>query len=49
MPRKVITRGEIIILVILGFALLTFGLQKCGVKVVNTSEDSELLDRPHAD
>jgi hypothetical protein len=47
MARKVISKGEIIILIILGFAILTFALQKCGAKVINTSEDSEIIQRPH--
>lgn len=49
MARKVISKGEIIILVILGFAILTFALQKCGVDVIKTSEESEMIDRPHQD
>lgn len=49
MARKVISKGEIIILVILGFAILTFALQKCGVDVMKTSEDSEIIQRPHQD
>lgn len=49
MAQKVISKGEIIILVILGFAILTFALQKCGVNVMKTSEDSEIIQRPHQD
>ncbi len=49
MARKVISRGEIIIVAILGFAILTFALQKCGVDVIKTSEESEMIDRPHQD
>lgn len=47
MARKVISKGEIIIIAILGFAILTFALQKCGVDVMKTSEDSEIIQRPH--
>lgn len=47
MAQKVISKGEIIILVILGLAILTFTLQKCGVDVIKTSEDAEMIDRPH--
>lgn len=47
MARKVISKGEIIIVAILGFAILTFALQKCGVNVIKTSEESEMIDRPH--
>lgn len=47
MAQKVISKGEIIILLILGFAILTFALQKCGVNVMKTKENSEIIDRPH--
>lgn len=45
--KKVITRGEIFILALIVFALLTFGLQKCGVGVVKTTDDTELIQKPH--
>lgn len=47
MARKVISRGEIIIIAILTFAILTFALQKCGVNVIKTTEESEMIERPH--
>lgn len=47
MARKVISRGEWIILIIIAIVLLTFGLNKCGVGVIKTTEDSEMIDRPH--
>jgi hypothetical protein len=47
MARKVISRSEIIIMVIIGLVLLTLGLDKCGVDVIKKSEDSEIIERPH--
>jgi len=47
MPRKVISRFEWFVLIVIGVILLSIALQKCGVKVVNTKEDSQIIDRPH--
>lgn len=45
--RRVLKRGEWILLLIALFILLTFALQKMGVPIVSTSEDSELIQKPH--
>ena len=47
MSRKVLSRGEIIILAIVGLILLAFAMQKCGIDVAATSEESEIIDKPH--
>lgn len=45
--KKVVSRAEIIILAVIGFVLLSFGLQKCGLNVVKTTDDTELIHKPH--
>jgi hypothetical protein len=47
MPRKVISRFEWFVLIVISLLLLSFALQKCGVNVLNVKEDSEIIDRPH--
>jgi hypothetical protein len=47
MAQKVVTKGEIFILVIIAIIILSFTLQKCGVNVMSTSEDAEMIDKPH--
>jgi len=47
MAQKVVTKGEIFILVIIIVILLSFTLQKCGVDIMSKSEDVEMIDRPH--
>ncbi|MCB0639499.1 MAG: hypothetical protein KDC54_22890 [Lewinella sp.] len=47
MARKVLSRFEIIIIIIIALVLLTLGLDKCGIDVIKKSEDSEMIDRPH--
>lgn len=49
MARKVISRVELIIIVIVALVLLTLGLDKCGVDVIKKSEDQEMIQRPHDD
>lgn len=41
--RKVLRRWEIIVLVIIAFILLTALLRNFGVKVINTTEDTEMI------
>lgn len=41
--RKVLKRWEIIVLVIIGFILLTAILRNFGIKVINTTEDTEMI------
>jgi hypothetical protein len=41
--RKVLNRWEIIMLVIVGLILLTALLNRLGIKVVNTSEETEMI------
>ncbi len=47
MARKVLSRGEIIIIAIIGIIFLSFAMQKCGVDVMGTSEESEIIQKPH--
>ena len=47
MAKKVINRTEIILLLLVGFVLLSFGLQKCGLPIMNTTDDTELIQKPH--
>lgn len=47
MAQKVVTKGEIFILVIIAIIIISFTLQKCGVDVMSTSEESEMIERPH--
>lgn len=47
MARKVLSRGEIIIMVVIAIILLSFAMQKCGVDVMDTTEESEMIERPH--
>lgn len=49
MAEKVISRGEMVILAIVILAILSFALQKCGINVVNTTEESEIIHKPHGD
>lgn len=49
MAEKVISRFEMVILAIVVLAILSFALQKCGVDVVSTSEESEIIQKPHRD
>lgn len=35
------------LLIVLGFILLSFVLQMGGIKVMNTSEEDTLIQRPH--
>ena len=49
MARKILSRGELIIIAIISVILLSFALQKCGVDVMGTSEESEIIQRPHQD
>jgi hypothetical protein len=39
--------GQLILLLLGVFILFSVALQKCGFKVVNSSEDSEIIDKPH--
>ncbi|MBK8703056.1 MAG: hypothetical protein IPN33_05220 [Saprospiraceae bacterium] len=39
--------GQLILLLLGVFILFSIALQKCGFKVVNNSEDSEIIDKPH--
>jgi hypothetical protein len=39
--------GPLILLAIIAFAVLTFVLGKCGIGVIKTTEDSEIIDKPH--
>jgi len=41
--RKVVNRWELIILIIIGFILLTIFLRNMGVKVVNNTEETEMI------
>lgn len=45
-PRRRST-GQLILLLLGVFLLFSVALQKCGFKVVNSSEDSEIIDKPH--
>lgn len=45
--RRVLKRGELILLLVALFILLTFVLQKMGVPIMSTTEDSELIQKPH--
>lgn len=47
MARKIVTKFEIVLLVIIGFIILTFTLKKCGLDVTKETEETEIIDRPH--
>lgn len=47
MARKVVKKGELFILIVIGLLLLTLFLKKSGVNVAGTSVDTEIIDRPH--
>jgi len=47
MARKVLSKVEIFILVVIAIIFLSFAMQKCGVDVAATSEESEIIDHPH--
>lgn len=49
MARKVLSRVEIVILIIIALVFLSFAMQKCGVDVAATSEESEIIAHPHRD
>lgn len=41
--RKILKRWEIIVLVIIAFILLTAILNNFGIKVINTTDDTEMI------
>lgn len=47
MARKVLSRVEIFILIVIAIVFLSLAMQKCGVDVTATSEESEIIDKPH--
>lgn len=47
-PRKrVMSRWDMLWLSIVFFILISVVMQKCGIKIMNQTEDSELIDKPH--
>lgn len=45
--KRSITPVEMILLVIVLFILLSFGLQKCGVKVFMQQDETQIIHKPH--
>jgi hypothetical protein len=45
--KRTINTFEILLLGIAVFILLSIGLQKCGVKVLNQKEDTQIIHKPH--
>lgn len=47
-PKKPMSGFTKFVLVVLGFILLSFVLQMGGIKVVHTSEEDTMIERPHS-
>lgn len=47
MAQKVLSKVEIFILIVIAIIFLSFTMQKCGIDVAATSDESEIIDRPH--
>ena len=45
--KRTINTFGILMLGIAVFILLSIGLQKCGVKVLNQKEDTQIIHKPH--
>ncbi len=45
--KRILTRFELILLIIALLIILSFALQRMGVDVIKKSEDSEIIQRPH--
>ena len=45
--KKLLSRWDIIWLLITLFIILTIMLPKCGIHMVQTTEETEILDNPH--
>ncbi|NUO01491.1 MAG: hypothetical protein HUU01_12860 [Saprospiraceae bacterium] len=45
--RKGMSRWSMLWVFLLFFILISFAMQKCGIKIMNQTEDSELIDKPH--
>lgn len=45
--KRRLTRIEWVLIIIVGLILLSLVLERLGVPIVSTSEDSELIQRPH--
>jgi len=47
--KKKISTFKLILLLILGFILLTFALEAVGIDVMGTKAKEEIIHRPHAE
>lgn len=47
--RRVVSRWNMLWLSIVFFILLSVVMQKCGIKIMKQTEDSELIQKPHRD
>lgn len=45
--KKLLTRWELFILIVVVFLILYFILQKFGINMVEVTEDSEIIQKPH--
>lgn len=45
--KRLLTRWELFILIIIVFLILYFILQKFGINMVEVTEDSEIIQKPH--
>lgn len=45
--KRTINGFEMLLLGVALFILLSIGMQKCGVKVVNKKEDTQIIHKPH--
>ncbi len=46
-PRRIISRWSMLWLAVVFFILISIVMQKCGIKIMKQTEDSELIDKPH--
>ena len=47
--KKLLSRWDWLWLVVVFIILLGITLPKCGIHMIKTTEDSEVIDRPHDD
>lgn len=48
-PKRKGFRWDWVFLGLILFMVLSFMLQKCGIKVMQQTDDSEIIDKPHRD
>ena len=47
--KKLLSRWDYIWLVVTFVIIMVVSLQKCGVEMVQKTEDTQIIDRPHGD